>query len=189
MVTSDDPRPLSPGRIVGGPGDLPGHFVKPRVIDSDGKHLVVIDRSGRIQVVEPDEGRCVAMWRLPETQLGYPTGVTIAPSPKGDGAEAVWVADTHYNRVLVYAMPAIPSDGSMNTVQPEVLLTLGKYGTGPGEFTYPSDVLVLTEPDGRTIRRVYVSEFGGNDRVSIFEPRGGERSLAFVSQIGHGGDA
>jgi DNA-binding beta-propeller fold protein YncE len=192
-AVSDKPQALSPGRIVGGPGDAPGRFIKPRAIDSDGKHLVVIDRSGRIQVLDPEEGRCVAVWRLPETHLGYPTGVTIAPSPRGDGAEAVWVADTHYNRVLVYAMPSLPTDGSMNTTQPQLLLELGKYGTGPGEFTYPCDVLVLTEADGKTIKRVYVPEFGGNDRVSVFEPQGGSdgggTSLKFVSQIGHAGDA
>lgn len=189
--TADHPEPLSPGRIVGGPGDQPGHFIKPRAIDSDGKNLVVIDRSGRIQVLEPDEGRCLAVWRLPETHLGYPTGVTIAPSPKGDGAEAVWIADTHYNRVLVYAMPKLPAadDRNMSTAQPELLLELGKYGTGPGEFTYPCDVLVLCEPDGKTIKRVYVNEFGGNDRVNIFEPKGPDRTLTYVSQIGHAGDA
>jgi hypothetical protein len=190
-AVSDKPRPLSPGTVYGGPGDAPGHFIKPRAIDSDGKRLVVIDRSGRIQILEPERGQCVATWRLPETHLGYPTGVTIAPSPRGDGAEAVWVADTHYNRVVVYAMPKIPEDGAMSTAQPEELLTIGTYGTGPGEFTYPSDVLVLCEPDGKTIKKVYVSEFGGNDRVSIFEPTGSGAafSMKFVGQIGHAGDA
>lgn len=182
----EKPRPLSPGTALGGPGDAPGHFIKPRAIDSDGRHLVVIDRSGRIQVIDPEAGQCVAVWRLPDTHLGFPTGLTLAPSPRGDGAQAVWVADTHYNRVLVYAMPPLPTDGSMSTVQPEVLLELGTYGTGAGEFTYPSDVLVLTEPDGRSIKRVYVSEFGGHDRVSVFEPAAG--AFRFVSQIGHAGD-
>ncbi|MFT3686699.1 MAG: hypothetical protein QM783_17565 [Phycisphaerales bacterium] len=189
VVTSADPHPLSPGRVIGGPGGEPGNFIKPRAIDTDGKNLVVIDRSGRIQILEPEKGRCLAYWKLPYTELGYPTGVTLAPSPKGDGAEAVWVADTHYNRVLVYAMPPIPTDGSVGTTQPELLLTIGKYGTGPGEFTYPSDVLVLCEPDGKTIKRVYIPEFGGNDRISIFEPRGADKALTFVSAIGHGGDA
>ena len=189
--SGDKPQPITPGRVLGGPGDAPGQFIKPRAIDSDGKHLVVIDRSGRIQVLEPDQGRCVAVWRLPDTHLGYPTGVTLGPSPRGDGAEAVWVADTHYNEVLVYAMPRLPSDGSMSTEQPELLLKFGKYGTGPGEFTYPSDVLVLCAADGKTISRVYVSEFGGNDRVSVFEPvgSGASVSMRFVSQIGHAGAA
>jgi len=188
---SDTPSPLAPGTIIGGPGDAPGRFIKPRAIDSDGSHLVVIDRSGRVQVLEPDDGRCVAVWRLPETHLGYPTGVTIGLSPRGDGAEAVWIADTHYNRVLVYAMPALPKDGSMSTAQPELLLSFGTYGTGPGEFTYPSDVLVLSQPDGKTIKRVYVSEFGGNDRVSMFEPAGAGTPppMKFVGQFGHAGDA
>jgi len=184
---NQEPRPLSPGTLIGGPGDAPGHFIKPRAIDSDGTHLVVIDRSGRIQVLEGEEGRCVATWRLPATHLGYPTGVTVAPSPRNDGTEAVWVADTHYNQVLVYAMPPLPTDGSMSTQQPDVLLTIGKYGSGPGEFTYPSDVLVLCQPDGKTIKRVYVSEFGGNDRVSIFEPDGA--GMKFVAQFGHAGEA
>lgn len=188
---SETPRPLAPGTVFGGPGDAPGRFIKPRAIDSDGRHLVVIDRSGRVQVLEPDGGRCAAVWRLPETHLGYPTGVTIALSPRGDGTEAVWVADTHYNRVLVYAMPRLPSDGGMSTTQPELLLSFGTYGTGPGEFTYPSDVLVIAEPDGKTIKRVYVSEFGGNDRVSMFEPLGatGSIQMRFVGQFGHAGDA
>lgn len=190
-VVSDVPRPLVPGRVVGGAGDAPGHFIKPRAIDSDGEHLVVIDRSGRVQILDGDEGRCLATWRLPETHLGYPTGVTLAPSPRGDGAPAVWVADTHYNRVLVYAMPTLPTDGSLNATTPELLLSFGKYGTGPGEFTYPSDVLVVCGADGKTVSRVYVSEFGGNDRVSIFEPGGvgsGKGvSMKFASQFGHAG--
>lgn len=191
-AVTEKPEPISPGTVIGGPGDFPGHFIKPRAIDSDGQHLVVIDRSGRVQLLEPDDGRCVAVWRLPDTELGYPTGVTLAPSPKGDGTTAVWVADTHYNRVLVYAMPAIIDNGnSMNTKAPELLMKFGSYGTGPGQFTYPSDVLVVCEPDNKTIKRVYVSEFGGNDRVSIFEPTksGNEPAMSFVSQFGHAGDA
>lgn len=190
-AANETPSPLTPGTSIGGPGDAPGRFIKPRAIDSDGRHLVVIDRSGRVQVLKPDDGRCLAVWRLPESHLGYPTGVTIGLSPRGDGAGAVWVADTHYNRVLVYAMPLLPTDGSMNTEQPELLLSFGTYGTGPGEFTYPSDVLVLSQPDGKTIKRVYVSEFGGNDRVSMFEPEsaGASQGMRFVGQFGHAGDA
>lgn len=180
--------PMKPGTSLGGPGNGPGLFSKPRAIDTDGTHLVVIDRSGRVQVIDPNSGRGLAFWRLPDMSGGFPTGVTVAPSPTGDGTTAVWIADTHNHRVSVYAMPTLDNGAwLLAPTNPALLLRFGGIGDGPGKFTYPSDIAVLTGPDGKSIDRVYVSEFGGHDRVSIFtlsSTPAGELAAKFVSSFG-----
>lgn len=176
--------PIKPGRIIGGPGSQPGFFTKPRAIDTDGTNLFVVDRSGRVQIVDPVSGDCLAFWKMPDTQLGYPTGITIGPSPTGDGKKAVWIPDTHYNRVLVYAMPPLGKPGArVDESHPALLLSFGTYGTGPGQFTYPSDVALATDASGTKISRIYVSEFGGDDRVSIFSLDKPD-SPTFISSFG-----
>ena len=85
---------------------------------------------------------------MPEIQAGKPTGIGIAPDGK------VYLADTHYARVLVYS-----ADG-------EELKRFGTSGEGPGQFLMPTDVAI--DADGS----LYVSEYGGNDRVSKFSPSG-----------------
>ncbi|MFB3138199.1 MAG: hypothetical protein ACE10B_03145, partial [Phycisphaerales bacterium] len=87
-------------------------------------------------------------WRMPQWQNGKPTGLNVAP----DGR--VFVADTHYHRVIAY-----DPDG-------RELMRFGRYGQGPGEFIYPTDVAF--GPQGR----IYVSEYGGNDRVQVFSAQG-----------------
>lgn len=163
---------IEPGTVIGGPGTGPGRFNKPRAIDTDGTNLFVIDRSGRVQVIDPDSGRALAYWNLQGMSTGFPTGITIAASPLQDGTKAAWIADTHNHRVVVYALPEVKPGGPIGFMQPSepaLLLSFGELGSGPGQFTYPSDVAVLTQPDGRTVQRVYVSEFGGHDRVGIFD--------------------
>lgn len=180
---------VEPGDAVGGPGSGPGRFGKPRAIDSLGSRLVVIDRTGRVQVLDSQSGHCLAWFRLPDIRSGFPTGVTIAPSPENDGNPAIWIPDTHMGRVTVYAMPEERAGQVMLlAAQPRVLAQFGSYGNGPGEFIYPSSVCVLTKADGKSIERVYVSEFGGNDRVSIFAPSAGEKpGFTFVSSFGSEG--
>ena len=75
----------------------------------------------------------------------------------------------HYGRVIVYS-----PDG-------EELYRFGGSGEGPGQFVWPTDVVVLD--DGR----VLVSEYGAgpsgnNDRVQIFRREDGE--MRVVGEIG-----
>ncbi len=155
------PGTLQAVRWFGAAGRGPGRFEYPRVLEVDPRDgtVVVIDRQARIHRFTP-EGRFVDGWQMPEFTRGKPTGLAI-------GADGVlWVADTHYHRVVVFA-----PDG-------RELRRWGEYGTGPGQFIFPCDVAL--GPDGL----VYVAEFGGNDRVQVFTTEG-----AFVRQFGHHGHA
>lgn len=145
----------------GGVGTGPGQFAYPRAIDADGKSLWVIDKTARVQRLDPATGEVLAAWTMPEYLLGKPTGVTAAVGPNGE--PAVYIPETHYQRVTVYSVPATPEE------KPMVLAQFGAYGRAGGEFIYPTDVGVLTSGDGRAVERLYVSEYGGNDRVSAFD--------------------
>ncbi|MBL8763898.1 MAG: hypothetical protein JNM07_06485 [Phycisphaerae bacterium] len=163
-----DAAPLPAMRAFGGGGTRPGQFAYPRAIDTDGRWLFVIDKEARIQMLDPSDGRCAALWRTPEWEKGKPTGVTIGPGP--GGRAAVYVPDTHYHRVLVYAIPeaAAPGAGVDELPAGTLLAQFGSFGTGPGEFYFPTDVAVVTGPDG-VVDRIFVSEYGGNDRISVFD--------------------
>lgn len=150
----------------GGRGMAPGQLAQPRAIDADDRSVWVIDKSARVQRLDPATGGVLASWTMPDYALGKPTGVTIAAGPRsgadGGPEPAVYVPDTHYQRVMIYTVPP-------NTeIAPELLASFGSYGTGPGQFIYPTDVAVLPGADRRVVR-VYVSEYGGNDRVSVFD--------------------
>ncbi len=131
---------------VGRTGSGPGEFVYPRAIAraADGS-VFVVDKTGRVQRFNAD-GEWMSSFPMPEIETGKPTGISVGPD--GD----LYVADTHYHRVMIFS-PAGELRGQF-----------GRYGTGPGEFIYPTDVAFA--PDGR----IYVSEYGGNDRVSVFSP-------------------
>jgi DNA-binding beta-propeller fold protein YncE/ABC-type Fe3+ transport system permease subunit len=145
----------------GEPGRSVGQFVYPRAMDLDPDRgfLFVIDRSGRMQRFGLD-GVFQKQWLLPKYDNGYPTGITIAP----DGR--IFVADTHEHCISVFT-----ADGAL-------LEQFGEFGTGQGQFVFPSDVAF--GPGGR----VYVSEFGDNDRIQVFEP-----DWTFVRQFGRFGSA
>jgi len=87
----------------------------------------------------------------------------------------VFIADTHYHRVLVYRAPAPGSDGS------ELVGEFGRYGRGRGEFIYTTDVAVIQDEAGR-IERIVVAEYGGNDRIQVFDGR-----YQFVDEFGRFG--
>jgi len=110
----------------------------------------IVDRQARIQHLDR-AGKFIGEWHTPESQQGKPVGLTVGP----DGN--LWVPDTHYHRVLVYA-----PDGKL-------LHQFGSRGTGPGQFIYPTDVAF--GPDGR----VFVSEYGDHDRVQVFDMAGNYR--------------
>ena len=134
--------------IWGGIGRRDGRFVHPRAVEveHDG-NVLVLDETGRIQRFSP-EGRFLAGWRLPTTQNG--TAWNMAASPDGE----IFVPDTHYSRVLVYSR------------QGELVRQWGEYGESPGQFIYP--VGVDLDAEGR----VFVGEYGGNDRIQVFSPEG-----------------
>lgn len=132
----------------GGTGKGEGQFIYPRGIAiTRDDTIFVVDKAARIQHLTCD-GRHLGGWMMPESRAGKPIGLSVGP----DGN--VYVADTHYHRIMVYSPAG------------RLLRRFGRYGTGPGEFIYPTDVEVL--PDGR----IFVSEYGGNDRINIFSEQG-----------------
>ena len=125
-------------------GSGPGEFLYPRGIELDGDgSILVVDKTGRIQRLGRD-GSCLATIQMPQIEAGKPTGMSLHP----DGR--LFVADTHYHRVMIFAR-----DGRQ-------IGTFGQYGQEDGCFIYPTDVAFA--PDGR----IFVSEYGGNDRISVF---------------------
>ncbi len=152
----EGPQPLRPRQTFGAPGLSMGQFQYPRGIAADPERNViyVVDKSARVQRFGFD-GRAQLQWRMPESDLGKPTGLGV--SPDGD----VWVADTHYHRVIVY-----DPEGRER-------FRFGSYGGDAGQFIYPTHVAF-----GRD-RRVYVSEYGGNERIQVFTPQG-----RFLSSFG-----
>jgi hypothetical protein len=182
-ATRDAPAPIDVEAVLGEPGVHPGQFDYPRAMDAHDGMLVVIDKSARVQVIDPESGDCLGGWRMPAWKLGKPTGVTVAPHPLEPGEVAIWVPDTHYHRVAVYDWPEL--DGRIREPDdddyPEPVVEFGEYGAEGGQFIYTTDVAVIPGDDTRA-GRVYVSEYGGNDRVSIFEREGD--SFAFVRAFG-----
>ena len=145
----------TPISIIGGIGKADGRFVTPRAVDYSNGVIVVIDKTGRLQRFDQN-GTFLSSIPLPPTGNGFPTGVTI------DNADNIWIADTHGHRIRV-----------LNKMGKEVLL-FGEYGTGDGQFLYPTDIAFSA--DGL----VFVSEYGGNDRISVFD-HGGNFLRAFGS--------
>lgn len=133
---------------IGGPGSFEGRFATPRAIAWDPKGFIyVVDKTGRIQKFDRG-GRFVKGWSTPAIEKGRPTGLAV--DPRGD----LVVADTHYHRILRYS-----PDGELRG-------EFGSEGTGPGQFIYPVGLAVAG--DGT----IFVSEFGGNDRIQMFTSDG-----------------
>jgi DNA-binding beta-propeller fold protein YncE len=134
-------------QVFGTTGLGPCEFSYPRAaaIRPDGG-LYVVDKAGRIQCCDA-AGQFLFDWHMPKFKAGKPTGLGV------DAAGRIYAADTHYARVTVFN-----ADG-------ELLEMHGSKGEGPGQFIMPTDVEV--SPDGH----IYVSEYGGNDRVSKFTLR------------------
>lgn len=136
----------SPLLIFGRTGMGAGEFSYPRAAAAGlAGRFYVVDKSARIQCYTSD-GEFLFDWHMPQKDAGKPTGLGIGP----DGR--VYVADTHYSRVLIFDPHG------------KQLGQFGSFGLGPGEFRLPTDVAVDREG------YVYVSEYGGNDRVSKFSP-------------------
>ena len=146
-LTGCEPPPLTDTGVVGVFGRVglgPGAFHYPRAIAADANgSLFIADKSGRVQRFDSD-GTYETEWHMPDTAAGFPVGVSAHP----DGR--VFVADTHCHRVMIF-----DRDGGE-------LGSFGSVGTGDGEFLLPTDVTF--DATGN----IYVSEYGGNDRISVW---------------------
>lgn len=182
--------PLEVVATLGGLGDTPGRFAFPRAIDvsADGRTLWVIDRSARVQRIDPETGRCLALWKMPESDLGKPVGFCVSPGLDEAGRwcdELLYIADTHYHRVMVYRPPTVTRDElppGAPLPEPVLVGRFGSYGQEPGQFILPTDVAVLFDATSRKVERIYVGEYGGNDRITVFD---GSYRLLFT--FGHYG--
>ncbi|MCC6677837.1 MAG: hypothetical protein IT436_11885 [Phycisphaerales bacterium] len=179
-----DSRSASPVRVAARYGEVgisPGQFAYPRAIDFDGESFWVIDKAARVQRLSA-AGESLSLWSMPEYENGKPTGVTAAPDAQIDpsGRPVLWIPDTHYHRIIAYQVPEDPR------ALPREVLRFGEYGQGPGQFIYPTDIALLHGPDGKTVTRIYIAEYGGNDRISIFEHDGPGR-VKFIRSFGHFG--
>lgn len=165
--------PLPDPLVIGETGSSPGQFMKPRAMDADSTSIWVIDKTARVQRLDPATGDPISVWSMPESAAGKPVGITVVERAPGPDLVAtpdrplVFIADTHYHRVLVYRAPA-PGGGP--DAAPEEVARFGEYGRAPGQFIYPTDVAVIQGPGGR-IDRILVAEYGGNDRIQIFDSR------------------
>jgi DNA-binding beta-propeller fold protein YncE len=130
--------------IFGETGMGPGEFSYPRaMLITPDQALYIVDKAARIQRYRSD-GTFAMDWRMPEWSAGKPTGLGLGPKGR------IFVADTHYSRVMVFE-----ADGTL-------VGQFGGHGRAGGQFILPTDVAVT--PAGA----VYVSEYGGNDRISRF---------------------
>ncbi len=165
--------PLVVTRTVGEVGTAPGQFSYPRCLDSDGKTLWVIDKLARVQRLDPETGDSLGGWRMPQWQIGKPAGVTAWRAAGASDADVlVFVADTHYHRVMIYRAGPIDENGDdENSPTGELVGQFGSFGAGPGQFIYTTKVAILPSADGSRIERLYVGEYGGNDRIGIWEPK------------------
>ena len=138
-------RSVKPDAIWCETGTGPAEVVYPRAItyDRDHDNFYVIDRVAHVQCLDHD-GHCLCEWQMPEWKMGKPVGVGVGP----DGN--LWVPDTHYHRIIVYSPAG------------KLLTMVGSEGTGDGQFMLPTDIAFDRG-------RIYVSEYGGNDRVQVFD--------------------
>lgn len=174
---SGGPAPVRVAAVIGEVGVSPGQFAYPRAVDFDGDSFWVIDKAARVQRLGPD-GAPRAVWSMPEFENGKPTGITAAPDVAIDpsGRPVLWIPDTHYHRILVYTIPDEPHQA------PAEVLRFGEFGQGPGQFIYPNDIALLPGPAGGP-PLIFVAEYGGNDRISVFEHDGPGR-VKFVRSFG-----
>jgi DNA-binding beta-propeller fold protein YncE len=144
---SHEQAPVALASVIGGAGQSDGRFTTPRAIASNDSIIVVIDKTGRLQRFTHG-GKFLSSWDLQLSGTGFPTGVSI------DDEGLIWIADTHQQRIVVLDQEGIEVN------------SFGEYGTGDGQFLYPTDIAF--GKDGE----VFVSEYGGNDRINVFTREG-----------------
>jgi ABC-type Fe3+ transport system permease subunit/DNA-binding beta-propeller fold protein YncE len=138
-------------------GIADGQVVYPRAIaySPSDDTFFVCDRTAHVQHIDSN-GKFLNGWHMPLSAQGKPVGLTVGP----DGN--LYVPDTHYHRVMVYSPVG------------KLLREWGSQGTAPGQFIYPTDVAFDSKGN------VFVSEYGDNDRIQVFDPRDGK----FLYQFG-----
>ena len=109
--------------------------------------VLVLDTAGRVLDHAPD-GTLRRQWTMPQWDAGRPEGITTLR----DGRMVV--PDTHYHRLVWFR-----ADGSVEQIT-------GSEGDGPGQFRWPVGATV--DGDGN----LWISEYGGNDRLQQFAPDG-----------------
>lgn len=141
-------------------GRANGAVVYPRAITFDkvSNTFFVVDRAARIQHFDAD-GKFMNGWQMDEWMNGKPVGLTVGP----DGN--LWVADTHYHRVIVFSP------------QGQELKRFGQLGQGPGEFELVTDIAF--DDQGRA----FVGEYDGHDRIQVFD-----KDLKFLYSFGSFGE-
>ncbi|MEY2795210.1 MAG: hypothetical protein RIR10_926, partial [Planctomycetota bacterium] len=152
-------RPLDVVQALEGVGRGKGQFNGPRALATDvvTGDIYVIDKDARVQRFARD-GTQICEWRMPKKDRGKPVGATVAP----DGS--LVVADTHEHRIVAYSPEG------------EIRWMLGEYGRDHGQFIYPTDIAFA--PDGR----MFIAEYGGNDRIQVFD-----RDRRFLYAFGKSG--
>ncbi len=194
-VSGCDPQALSDNGVIGvfgGLGRGPGSFYYPRAIAAEPNgSIFVVDKTGRVQRYSA-EGRFETVWTMPETAQGKPVGLAVHP----DGR--IFVADTHYHRVLIFdrdgtllggfgasvgrGVTSSDSPGGLASVDnrrgettssdnPRGLKSAAR--NGDAELQLPT--AVAFDADGF----IYVSEYHGNDRITKWSPE-----LRFLKAFG-----
>lgn len=146
--------------VFGRPGNIDGRFDYPRAIamDLERSRIYVVDKTARVQRFGLD-GAFETGWTMPRFANGKPTGISIDPEGR------VVVADTHEHRIAIFS-----ADGELEE-------SFGGYGEEAGQFVYPTDVAMAS--DGTW----FVSEYGGNDRVQLFDAE--RRVIGSIGFQGH----
>jgi hypothetical protein len=181
---------LNTTRVLGEVGNQNGQFSYPRGMDifeyNGATHAVIVDKTARLQLMNLDTAEVVGCIHTPKWDRGKPTGLTVAPSILHADTLAVYVADTHEFRVLMYELPLTNTNDPQPT-EPD--FQFGSFGEEPGQFIYPTDVAVVTNDSG-AVSEVYVSEYGGNDRINHFvvDRSTSPPTMAWQSQIGVAGE-
>jgi DNA-binding beta-propeller fold protein YncE len=147
--------------VIGGRGSALGQFNKPRSVGVDSAdNLYVVDMTGRVQKFSPG-GEFLLSWRMPETDLGRPKGMTMDPEGR------VVVIEPHYQRVNHFG-----PDGALAA-------QWGRAGTNRGELVLPRAVAFNARGDA------YVSEYTVVDRVQWFRA-GTREALGTFGRTGDG---
>jgi DNA-binding beta-propeller fold protein YncE len=143
--------------VIGRRGVTRGAFTQPRCIAVAPDDTVwITDRTGRVQHLAPD-GRWLGERRVPAIENGQPWGVLAGPA-------RLFVADTHYHRVVCWEGEA---------AEPAAF---GAYGEGRGRFIYP--VGLAFGPGGALL----VAEYGGADRIHVLDWDAGAERAAWGAE-------
>ncbi|MBO6740988.1 MAG: hypothetical protein JJ916_14130 [Phycisphaerales bacterium] len=183
---TDQAGKLKTTRVLGEAGTHNGQFVYPRgmdIFDYNGSpHAITVDKTARLQHINLETGQVIGAIHTPRWDRGKPTGLTVAPSVNDPSALAVYVADTHEFRVLMYEFP-LPATDDPQPTEPD--FQFGSFGEEPGQFIYPTDIAVETD-EANNVTDIYVSEYGGNDRINHFtiDRSNATPAVVWQSQIG-----